>query len=411
MNAGVAWEPMHGLSLDVDYWKINKRDVIGTLDPAVVFADFERYAQTNIVRGPVDPRFPALPGPIETVLLNEQNLGDLRTSGVDVGAHWSTAIPRIGALAFGFDGSYVVRWDEQLDGIHDTSTLGRKVAAINGPVPRWKHHASLDWERPPFGATLGETFQSGYVDANVDRAGAPLVGGSAARGRLRHLGRRGSLLGIVPRDDRARHQESARSRSRPSRISPSRDRSATTRHTPILRDALTTSGCRTHSSNRRVLVGSRLDFIGRRANSSERDLREGDVSTKLHPAEGPRRLRNGDLEGGPEVEDSQGDSHAQGNMAARIVGALRERRASHRTSCRHRRRLRCEYRPAACVLQPAHTAYCGRRQRDLLRLLRWGGTGRTTSSPTTDRFDVRSAAMAKAATARRATTGRNGSSR
>lgn len=173
-NAGIAWEPMHGLSLDVDYWKINKRDVIGTLDPAVVFADFDRYSQTTIVRGPVDPAFPALPGPIETVLLNEQNLGDLRTSGVDVGAHWSATIPRIGAFAFGFDGSYVLRWDEQLDGIHDTSTLGRKVAAINGPVPRWKHHASLNWERSPFGATIGETFQSGYLDANVDRAGAPL---------------------------------------------------------------------------------------------------------------------------------------------------------------------------------------------------------------------------------------------
>jgi len=173
-NAGIAWEPIRGLSLSVDYWKINERDVIGTLDPAVVFANFQRFAQTNIVRGPVDPRFPALPGPIETVLLNQQNLGDLRTSGVDVGAHWNTTIPRIGSFAFGFDGSYVLRWDEQLDDVHDTSTLGRKVAGINGPVPRWKHHTSLDWERPPFGATIGETFQTGYLDANVDRAGAPL---------------------------------------------------------------------------------------------------------------------------------------------------------------------------------------------------------------------------------------------
>jgi iron complex outermembrane receptor protein len=174
VNAGIAWEPIRGLTLTVDYWKINERDVIGTLNAAVVFANFDRYAQTNIVRGPVDPAFPALPGPIETVLLNEQNLGDLRTSGLDVGAHWNAAIPRVGTFAFGFDGSYVMRWDEQLDGIHDTATLGRKVAAINGPVPRWKHHAALDWEHPPFGATLADTYQLGYVDANVDRAGAPL---------------------------------------------------------------------------------------------------------------------------------------------------------------------------------------------------------------------------------------------
>ncbi|HJU24442.1 MAG TPA: TonB-dependent receptor, partial [Casimicrobiaceae bacterium] len=173
-NAGIAWEPIRGLSFDVDYWKINKRDVIGTLNAAVVFANFDRYAQTNIVRSPVDPNFPALPGPIEVVLLNEQNLGDLRTSGVDVGTHWTTTIERIGTFAASFDGTYVARWDEQLDGVHYTSTLGAKVAAINGPVPRWKHHVSLDWERPPFGATIGETYQSGYLDANVDRAGAPL---------------------------------------------------------------------------------------------------------------------------------------------------------------------------------------------------------------------------------------------
>ena len=173
-NAGIAWEPIRGLSLTVDYWKIDERDVIGTLNAAVVFGNFDRYARTNIVRGPVDPAFPALPGPIETVLINEQNLGDLRTSGVDVGAHWNATIPRMGTFAFAFDGSYVTRWDEQLDGIHDTSTLGRKVAGIDGPVPRWKHHAALDWEHPPFGATLVDTYQSGYVDANVDRAGAPL---------------------------------------------------------------------------------------------------------------------------------------------------------------------------------------------------------------------------------------------
>lgn len=173
-NAGIAWEPVRGLSLEVDYWKINERDVIGTLNAAVVFADFGRYAQTNIVRGPVDPNFPALPGPIELVLLNEQNLGDLRTSGVDVGAHWHKTIPHIGDITFGLDGSYALRWDEQLDGVHYTSTLGRKVAAIDGPVPRWKHHVTLNWERAPFGATIGETYQSGYVDANVDRTGVPL---------------------------------------------------------------------------------------------------------------------------------------------------------------------------------------------------------------------------------------------
>ncbi len=174
-NAGAVWEPVAGLSLNVDYWKINKSNVIGTLDPAVVFANFDRYAQTNIIRGPADPNFPGLPGPIETVLLNEQNLGDLRTSGVDIAAHWRGPSTGIGTFSFGLDGTRVLSWDEQLDGIEYTSALGRKGSDIAGPVPRWKHHATLNWEYGHWGATIAETFQSGYDDANIDRTGAPLV--------------------------------------------------------------------------------------------------------------------------------------------------------------------------------------------------------------------------------------------
>ena len=174
-NGGVVWEPIAGLSLNIDYWKINKSNVIGKVDASVIFGNFDRYAPTNIVRGPVDPNFPALPGPIETVLLNEENLGDLRTSGLDAAAYWRGPSTPIGTFGFGLDGTYVLSWDEQLDGIHFTSGLGRKGSAIAGPVPRWKHHATLDWEYGPWGATLGETYQSGYVDANVDRLGAPLA--------------------------------------------------------------------------------------------------------------------------------------------------------------------------------------------------------------------------------------------
>ena len=174
-NAGVVWEPLARLSLTLDYWKIDKRNVVGTLDQSVVFANFARYAPTNIVRGPVDPNFPNLPGPIETVLLNEQNLGDLRTSGVDLSVNWRTPTTSAGTLALALDGTYVISWEEQLDGIEFTSAVGRRgTPGIAGPVPRWKHHASLDWEYANWGATVDETYQSGYLDANVDRTGNPL---------------------------------------------------------------------------------------------------------------------------------------------------------------------------------------------------------------------------------------------
>jgi iron complex outermembrane receptor protein len=174
-NAGVVWEPVTGLSLSSDYWKINKRDVIAALNTAVVFGQFDRYAQTNIIRGPVDPNFPDLPGPIETVVLTSQNLGNLRTSGIDVDAKWRGPVTSIGAFALGLAGTYVLTWAQQLDGINYTSSLGRTGFGIIGPVPRWKHYATLDWEYGRWGATLAQTYQSGYVDANVDRTGRPLA--------------------------------------------------------------------------------------------------------------------------------------------------------------------------------------------------------------------------------------------
>ncbi|TMG81625.1 MAG: TonB-dependent receptor, partial [Betaproteobacteria bacterium] len=96
------------------------------------------------------------------------------TSGLDAAAYWRGPSTPIGTFGFGLDGTYVLSWDEQVDGIHFASGLGRKGSAIAGPVPRWKHRATVNWEYGPWGATIAETYQSGYMDANVDRLGTPL---------------------------------------------------------------------------------------------------------------------------------------------------------------------------------------------------------------------------------------------
>ena len=173
LSAGMALGSPTGATLTIDYWNIDKSNVIDTLDPGVVFAHFDRFGAANIIRGPVEPAFPNLPGPIEAVVLREQNLGDLRASGVDVDARWPLPRTQLGQFTLGLSGTYVVDWKEQLDGVSATSLLGGKVGA-RGPVPRWKHYATLDWRHADWGATLAQRFQSGYRDANVDRGGNPL---------------------------------------------------------------------------------------------------------------------------------------------------------------------------------------------------------------------------------------------
>jgi len=173
LGAGMVIGDRSGAALTLDYWKIDKSDVIDKLDPGVVFAHFDRFGTTNIIRGPVEPAFPNLPGPIQYVVLREQNLGDLRASGVDVEARWPLARSPLGRFTFELSGTYVIDWKEQLDGVSFTSLLASKASAT-APVPRWKHYATLDWQQGPWSATLAQRFQSGYRDSNVDRGGKPL---------------------------------------------------------------------------------------------------------------------------------------------------------------------------------------------------------------------------------------------
>jgi iron complex outermembrane recepter protein len=174
-GAGLIWQPIADISLTVDYWRINKRGVIGSLNPAVVFGQFTRYAPTNIIRGTADPAFPDLPGPIETVLLTQQNLGGLRTSGIDFDIQWHGPSTPVGNFDMRLEGAYLLTWQQQLDGTTYTSALGRKGFGIAGPVPRWKHYAMFRWQIGPWNTTLAQAYQRGYDDANMDRFGVPLA--------------------------------------------------------------------------------------------------------------------------------------------------------------------------------------------------------------------------------------------
>ena len=165
-NAGVAWEPVNGLSLTIDYWKIDKNNVVGALDATTVFDNFSFYGSTHIIRGPVDPAHPNLPGPIQTIVVVNQNLGNLRTSGIDVDVNLRGQATSTGRFSFALNGTYVIDWKMQPDGLTYVSAVGRNDLAVPGPRPRWKHYAALGWDYGPWSATLGETYQSGYEDTN-----------------------------------------------------------------------------------------------------------------------------------------------------------------------------------------------------------------------------------------------------
>jgi len=168
LNAGLVIEPVRGLSLAVDYWSIRKSNLIGSLYPETIFDNYDTYASTNIVRGPVDPQYPNLPGPIESVVMTQQNLGDLRTSGIDVDLQWRGPATAFGRFSFSLNGTYILDWKMQPQGSTQgyVSALGRNGTDVPGPIPRWRHYASLGWQYGSWTATLAQTYQSGYEDTN-----------------------------------------------------------------------------------------------------------------------------------------------------------------------------------------------------------------------------------------------------
>lgn len=169
---GVVYSPTSTFSVGADYFKIRLNNVITNgLPIATILGDLDQFGYL-VTRGPIDPRFPTLPGRITSIQQTFTNLGAVHIEGVDLDAHLTWPSMALGRLRFDVTGTYYIRQDGQnLDGSYTgfvSNTLG---ARATGVVPRWKHYASLTLESGPWVGTLGMTHQSSYVDAALDLDG------------------------------------------------------------------------------------------------------------------------------------------------------------------------------------------------------------------------------------------------
>jgi iron complex outermembrane receptor protein len=177
-SVGAVWEPVARLSIGVDYWSIEQDNVITTVDAAYIVANESQFPG-RVIRGPVDPEYPTLPGPIVAIDGSLINIGRTQTSGIDAVIRWTSAATDAGTFSIGLQGTYVRQFDTQIDGVTTVSLLGD---ATNGgsPVPRWRSTLTFDWTRGPWGATLSQLYSSGYVEWMPDAATKRTVGAAAS---------------------------------------------------------------------------------------------------------------------------------------------------------------------------------------------------------------------------------------
>ena len=184
---GLVFEPTPSLSFTVDLWQINIKNLIGNVPEQAVFGDPVKYAAkftrcsqipatgAGITRSDIDActGFPGIGfDPIAFIDAPTENLGELKTSGIDLSVVWRSGATPYGKFGVGIDGTYVTKYKYQRerDGAF-IDALGRY--SDNAPVFRWQHVLAGNWSSGAWSVTLGQRFKTGYTDQDgINRVGS-----------------------------------------------------------------------------------------------------------------------------------------------------------------------------------------------------------------------------------------------
>ena len=166
-SLGIVLEPSRAFSTSLDYWRLEKSDVIVSPEGSY-FSDPVRNA-IYITRDSFSPA-PGVPGRIAQIDSRLRNIGSLQTSGVDINVDWRLPSSDLGKFGVVMNATYVIDYTTQEGaGAKDVSAVG--VFANDQVVQKWRHTLSFNWDRGPWSGTLQQTFYQGYRDQNTNPDG------------------------------------------------------------------------------------------------------------------------------------------------------------------------------------------------------------------------------------------------
>lgn len=157
-TAGFVFEPIKNLVLTADYYNIEIKGLVDSIEPDDIFDKQDLYGDL-IVYG-ADNRIQYL----NTTL---QNMGGLKTQGIDLSLNYLTPMTATGRFGFGIDGTYVIKMDYQTEKGGDWEGY---VGVYDDPaVVRWKHTANLNWSYENWKMVFEQQFTRGYHDSSEER--------------------------------------------------------------------------------------------------------------------------------------------------------------------------------------------------------------------------------------------------
>ncbi|SHG35202.1 TonB-dependent receptor [Massilia sp. CF038] len=155
---GAVWDVSKQLNLSVDYWNIQKKDVISTLGEQIIVDSPDKYNGKYIQRD--DDGF------ITNILLQKENQGQLNTSGLDFGLDYKTAAAPEGRFSINMSGTLVLKYDRQFGPLEaERSNLG--LFLNDQVIQKWRHRISFGYDRGPLSVTLANQYSSSYTDQNT----------------------------------------------------------------------------------------------------------------------------------------------------------------------------------------------------------------------------------------------------
>jgi iron complex outermembrane recepter protein len=157
-TAGFVFEPLKNLVFTADYYNIEITDLVGSISPDMIFDNLDLYG--NLIVYGADNRIQYL----NTTL---QNMGGLKTEGIDLSLNYLTAPTASGRWGFGIDGTYIMKLDYQTEKGGDWGGL---VGVYADPaVVRWKHTANISWSNEEWAMRFEQQYVRGYEDASETR--------------------------------------------------------------------------------------------------------------------------------------------------------------------------------------------------------------------------------------------------
>jgi len=163
-TVGIVFEPTNNVSLGVEYFRITLEDtIVNGIPAATILGNLDRFGFL-VTRGPVQPGFPGIPGPIIQIAQTNLNVGLTKVAGYDIDARWRIPSGDLGNFTVALNGTYFDKYDTQnLDGSF-TGNVDQVNVNTGGIVPRWKHYLSLAWSRSVWSASLAQNYQGDYYD-------------------------------------------------------------------------------------------------------------------------------------------------------------------------------------------------------------------------------------------------------